>query len=79
MGVNAPELLSMRYEARRSDADPAAKRNLPSGSRLKALGTASVGTIPTGVNSPLAGCTANPAMLLWPRLGTYRNFPEGEI
>ena len=48
----------------------AAKTKLPSGSRAKALGTASVGTCPAAVSCPLAGSTANPAMLLWPRLPT---------
>ena len=28
---------------------------------------------------PLSGFTRKPAMLLWPRLGAYRNFPSGVI
>jgi hypothetical protein len=74
-GVNAPVSSLMRYEARRPDSEPAAKTKRPAGSRLKLLGTGSVATCPFAVNRPLVS-TANPAMLLWPRLATYRNFAE---
>jgi hypothetical protein len=53
-----------RYAARRFDAEPAAKRKCPSGSRLKALGTASVAMCPMAVNRPEAPSTAKLAMLL---------------
>ena len=69
----------IRYEANRPVAEPAAKRKLPSGSKLKALGTASVDTRPMAVNRPEVASTEKPAMLLWPRLGAYKNFPDGEI
>src|SRR5580658_3831138 len=69
-GVSAPVSPLMRYDAKRPDAVPTAKTKRPSGSRQNALGTASVATCPAGVNCPLVGSTANPAMLLWPRLPT---------
>jgi hypothetical protein len=37
------------------------------------------GTCPIGVNSPVAASTAKPAMLLCPRFGAYKNFPDGPI
>src|SRR5215510_5131348 len=77
-GVSPPVSPLIRYEASRPDCEPAAKRNLPSGSRLKALGTASVDTCPMAVNRPVEVSTEKPAMLLWPRLGTYKDFPEEE-
>src|SRR6266478_4597620 len=43
--------------------------------RQKVLGTGSVEACPMAVNRPVAS-TANPAMLFWPRLATYRNCPE---
>src|ERR1700757_429305 len=66
----------MRYAARRPDAEPAAKRNWPAGSRQNALGTGSVEICPTAANRPVPS-TANPAMLLWPRLPTYRKRADG--
>jgi hypothetical protein len=78
-GVSAPVSLLTRYEARRFDVEPAAKRKWPSGSRLKALGTASVATCPMAVNRPEEPSTAKLAMLLWPRFGAYKNFPEGAM
>ena len=51
-GVSAPVSLLTRYEARRFDVEPAAKRKWPAGSRLKALGTASVATCPRAINRP---------------------------
>jgi hypothetical protein len=54
MGVSAPVSLLTRYEARRLDVELAAKRKWPSGSRLKALGTASVAMCPMAVNRPEA-------------------------
>src|SRR6266850_5700991 len=77
-GVRAPVSLLTRYDASRSVSEPAAKRKWPSGSRLKALGRASVATCPRAVNRPEEASTAKPAMLLWPRLGAYKNCPEGE-
>jgi putative transposase len=44
-GVRAPVALLTRYEASRSVSEPAAHRKWPSGSRLKALGRASVATL----------------------------------
>jgi len=79
MGVSSPVSRLTRYEARRFDSAPAAKRKLPSGSRLKALGTASVDTCPMAINRPEETSSEKPAMLLWPRLGAYKNVPEGEI
>ena len=64
MRVRAPDSLLMLYEAKLPDADPAAKTNLPAGSRLKALGTGSVGTCPIVANAPVEGSTVKPAMLL---------------
>jgi hypothetical protein len=78
-GVRSPVSLLTRYEARRFEAEPAAKRKWPSGSRLKALGTASVAMCPMAVKRPEEPSTAKLAMLLWPRFGAYKNFPEGEI
>ena len=78
-GVSAPVSRLTRYEASRSVSDPAANRKLPSGSRLKALGRASVETCPMAVNRPEDASTEKPAMLLWPRLGAYKNFLEGDI
>jgi hypothetical protein len=78
-GVSSPVSRLTRYAARRFDAEPAAKRKLPSGSRLKALGTASVDTCPMAVNLPEEASTEKPAMLLWPRFGAYKNVPEGVI
>jgi hypothetical protein len=78
-GVSSPVSLLTRYEARRFDVEPAAKRKWPSGSRLKALGTASVATCPRAVNRPEEPSTAKLAMLLWPRFGAYKNCPEGVI
>jgi hypothetical protein len=78
-GVSAPVSLLTRYAARRFDAEPAAKRKWPSGSRLKALGTASVAMCPRDVKRPEAPSTAKLAMLLWPRFGAYKNCPEGVI
>ena len=66
----------MRYDARRPEAEPAAKRNRPAGSIQKALGTGSVDACPAGVSRPAAS-TRNPAMLLWPRLARYKNRAEG--
>ena len=72
-GVRAPVSLLTRYDASRSVSDPAANRKWPSGSRLKALGRASVETCPMAVNRPEDASTEKPAMLLWPRLGAYKN------
>ena len=66
----------MRYEARRPDAEPAAKTKWPAGSRQNALGTGSVEAWPAGVSRPEVS-TANSAMLLWPRLLYVGNRPEG--
>ena len=78
-GVSAPVSRLTRSEARRSVSEPAANTKWPSGSRLKALGLASVDTCPMAVNRPEEASTEKPAMLLWPRLGAYKNVPEGEI
>jgi hypothetical protein len=48
-------------------------------SRLKALGTDSVGTLPAAVKRPEVASTEKPATLLWPRFGAYKNFPDGVI
>ena len=48
----AKVVLYTRYDASRSVSDPAAKRKLPSGSTLKALGRSSVDTCPTAANRP---------------------------
>src|SRR6266705_5012839 len=77
-GVNAPESALTRKEAMRPDAWPAEKRNLSWGSRLKALGIGSEATLPVAVNCPVEVSTAKHAMLLWPRLGAYRNRPDAE-
>src|SRR5262249_34176490 len=53
-GVSAPLCWSMRYEARRPDAVPAANRKCPAGSRQNALGTGSVGVCPAAVRRPAA-------------------------
>jgi hypothetical protein len=77
-GVNAPESALTLKEAMRPDAWPAEKRNLSWGSRLKALGIGSEATLPVAVNCPVEVSTAKHAMLLWPRLGAYRNRPDAE-
>src|SRR5882724_9453302 len=77
-GVNAPESALTRKEAMRPDAWPAEKRNVSWGSRLKALGIGSEATLPVAVNCPVAVSTAKHAILLWPRLGAYRNRPDAE-
>ena len=77
-GVNAPESALTRKEAMRPDAWPAEKRNLSWGSRLKALGIGSEATRPVAVNCPVAVSTKKHAILLWPRLGAYRNRPDAE-
>ena len=46
---------------------------------MKARGICSLGAWPTDVSSPVEGSTAKQAMLLWPRLGAYKNFPDGVI
>jgi hypothetical protein len=38
-----------------------------------------VETCPMVVNRPEDASTEKLAMLLWPRLGAYRNLPEGDI
>src|SRR5262245_14375967 len=48
--VSAPVSRLPGYEANRSVSEAAANRNWPSGSRLKALGRASVATCPLAVN-----------------------------
>src|SRR6266568_2137465 len=77
-GVNAPDSALTLKEAMRPEAWPAEKRNLSWGSRLKALGIGSEATLPVAVNCPVAVSTAKQAMLLWPRLGAYRNRPDAE-
>ena len=60
----------------RPDSWPAEKRNLSWGSKHKALGIGSEATRPVAVNSPVELSTEKQAMLLWPRLGAYRNRPD---
>ena len=78
-GVRSPVSLLIRYEASRFVSEPAANRKWPAGSRLKALGRSSVATCPIAVNRPEEASTEKLAMLLWPRLGAYKNCPEGAI
>ena len=60
-------------------AEPAPKTNLPCGSRLKALGTASVEARPAAVRAPVAASTLKLAMLLCPRFGTNSRLPSEVI
>jgi hypothetical protein len=76
-GANAPDSELILKEAMRPDAWPAEKRNLSWGSRHKALGIGSEAILPVAVNCPVE-VTAKHAMLLWPRLGAYRNRPDAE-
>ena len=79
IGESWPLPLSTRYEAKRPDSKPATNRKFPAGSKLKALGTGSVGTCPVAVNRLVDGSMVKHATLLWPRLGAYKNLPEGVI
>jgi hypothetical protein len=71
-GVSSPVSALIRYEASRPDWLPAAKRNLPSGSRLKAPGTGSVATCPIAVKRRVERSTEKPA------IGSPA-FPAGEV
>ena len=65
--------------ARRPGPRLAAKRNLPSGSKLKALVTASFGTCPIADNRPVDSSTVKAPMRLWPRSEGNKNILEAVI
>src|SRR5271157_5123155 len=75
---NSAVSVLIRYASILPDFSPAAYRKLPSGSRLNALVSASQDTCPMDFRRP-AESTEKQAMLLWPRLATYRHLPDGVI